>query len=416
MRSYITGFDSGQDRARFTVESPGGLYDAVITYRAPSRKEYQLELGNQPYSGAFDGSGEGFAESAPIKVFLPAGKTTVAIGGGWGSYDIAEVRLNPTSSVAAPGTGPGIPVNPNASREARELLARLHTDYGRRVLSGVYSAADADHVVSVTGRRPSILAGDLMDYTAGRIARGAKTHQLTEQLIAAHRQGAIISLCWHWNAPSGLLDKVVQTPDGKEEDLRWYKGFYTRATTFDLAAALRDPNGEDYQALLSDIDAIAVELKKLQAAGVPVLWRPLHEAEGGWFWWGAKGPAPFKQLWTLLYNRLTHHHGLNNLLWVYSSGVNPEWYVGDEKVDIVGIDVYPPNVQDPLSEPYFRLVRQYGGRKLLALTEFGGVPDIENARRHGVHWAFFTSWVGDLGPRKHTAQELRRLYAQPSVK
>jgi mannan endo-1,4-beta-mannosidase len=67
---------------------------------------------------------------------------------------------------------------------------------------------------------------------------------------------------------------------------------------------------------MKDIDTIAVQLKKLQSKGIPVLFRPLHEAEGGWFWWGAQGPEPCKKLWRILYQRLTHHHRINNLIWM----------------------------------------------------------------------------------------------------
>jgi len=82
-----------------------------------------------------------------------------------------------------------------------------------------------------------------------------------------------------------------------------------------------------------------VQLKRLQDAGVPILFRPLHEAEGAWFWWGAKGPEATKELWLLLHDRLTNHHKLNNLIWVWNS-LLPAWYVGDDTVDILSADVY----------------------------------------------------------------------------
>ena len=96
-----------------------------------------------------------------------------------------------------------------------------------------------------------------------------------------------------------------------------------------MQKALADPNSADYKLLLRDMDAIAVQLQKFSDAGVPVLWRPLHEAEGGWFWWGAKGPEPFKKLWRLMYDRFTNVHHLHNLIWVDCSGTNPDWYPGD---------------------------------------------------------------------------------------
>ena len=90
---------------------------------------------------------------------------------------------------------------------------------------------------------------------------------------------------------------------------------------------------------MKDIDTIAVELKKLQSASVPIIFRPLHEAEGGWFWWGAKGPEPAKKLWDILYDRLTNKHKLNNLIWEWNS-VATSWYPGNSKVDLVSADTY----------------------------------------------------------------------------
>lgn len=102
-------------------------------------------------------------------------------------------------------------------------------------------------------------------------------------------------------------------------------------------------DGEDkegYDLLMADIDAIAEQLLILKEAKVPVLFRPLHEASGGWFWWGASGPEAYKELYRLLYDRLTNEYGLDNLIWVWN-GQDAEWYPGDEYVDIIGEDIYP---------------------------------------------------------------------------
>ena len=179
-----------------------------------------------------------------------------------------------------------------------------------------------------------------MDYTDSRTARGASSTDV-EKAIAFSGKGGIVSFVWHWGAPAGLYDSAEQP---------WWSGFYTAATDFDVAAALADDKNANYTLLMHDIDTIAVQLKKLQDAGVPVLFRPLHEAEGGWFWvcfvswfvcvlrcaggevalltrreqWGAKGPEPAKKLWGILYERLTVKHGLRNLLWVWNS-VATDW-------------------------------------------------------------------------------------------
>jgi len=83
-----------------------------------------------------------------------------------------------------------------------------------------------------------------------------------------------------------------------------------------------------------------MQMKRLADLDIPILWRPIHEAGGGWFWWGAHGPAPALALWDMIYDRMVNHHNLHNMIWVWST---PEsaWFPGNSKVDIVGYDSYP---------------------------------------------------------------------------
>ncbi|EPE34271.1 (Trans)glycosidase [Glarea lozoyensis ATCC 20868] len=168
-----------------------------------------------------------------------------------------------------------------------------------------------------------------MDYSPSRVAYGSSSTNV-EQAIAWARRGGIVTFCWHWGSPTGAYNSASQP---------WYSNFYTAATNFDVAAAMNDPNSNNYKLIVRDIDAIAVQLKRLQAEGIPVLWRPFHEADGTWFWWGARGAEPCKKLWALLYDRLTNYHKLNNLIWVWNS-VSSSWYPGNNMVDIVSTDVY----------------------------------------------------------------------------
>jgi mannan endo-1,4-beta-mannosidase len=410
----VTGFTNDRGRLTFQVNAAPGLYDARLLYQSDGPKEFTLSVNGLVQSASLDPS-PSLSLSRPLRILLRSGPTDLSIGGGWGHYQVAALELTPVDPPAPPRLANPTPVDPDATPEARQLLTLLAHQYGQRTLSGVYDFPDANYVHQKTGVRPAILARDLIEYTPSRVERGSKPNHQTERLIQAHAGGYIISLCWHWNAPTDLLDKVTTDEHGHPKDLRWYRGFYTEATTFDFSEALADPASPNYALLLRDIDAIAVELRKLQDAHVPVLWRPLHEAEGKWFWWGARGPEAYKKLWRLLYARLTQHHHLHNLLWIASSGTDPAWYPGDDVVDIVGIDAYPKDVRDPLTQTWQTLVTQHGDNKLLALTEFGGVPDIDLAREHGVYWSFYTSWVGDLGPKKMPDEILRRLYSSPHV-
>jgi mannan endo-1,4-beta-mannosidase len=152
-----------------------------------------------------------------------------------------------------------------------------------------------------------------------------------------------------------------------------------------------DPEG--YDLLMSDIDEIAVQLKRLQDADVPILWRPLHEAAGGWFWWGASGAEANIALWKLLYERLTFEHGLNNLIWVWS-GEDADWYPGDDYVDIIGEDVYAAERSYASQiQRFLQAVEYTTPPKIVVLAENGVLPDPDLMLRDGAMWGFFATWT-----------------------
>ncbi len=309
-----------------------------------------------------------------------------------------------------------IPANPGLSASARALLVRLSESYGKATLSGQVDYKEegryvaADYIAQTAGRRPVIVGLDLMEYSPSRQAFGADPDNLIEDAITmAQEQGVVLTFTWHWNAPMHLRN------DDREP---WWRGFYARATQFNLRQALRNPESAEYLALLRDIDAIAVQLKRLAEADIPVLWRPLHAAEGRWFWWGARGPEAFKDLWRLMFVRMTDLHGLDNLIWVITAE-EEDWYPGDDVVDIIGVDAYPSD-QDALLRDYWTpLLKRHNGRKMIALTEFGGVPLIEEMQQEGVHFSYFVSWTdqnrGKLGPMSVPVEHLQRVYQSPAV-
>jgi mannan endo-1,4-beta-mannosidase len=417
-RGFVTGFQTKADRLVFHIrDAKPGLYSFRFGYTAPTGlKQCEIVLNNdlRMYS-LLPKSDTAFRAHTAGRIELAAGENTLSFERGWGYYDVDYIELERTSLPPPPMKPPNKLIDSAATKETRDLFTMLLDRYGKTTLSGVYSGEDAEFVKSATGQTPAIMGGDFMDYSPSRVGRLEKKNTTTEDLIAHARDGYILTISWHWNAPSGLLDRMITTPEGKEVDARWYKGFNTSATTFDVAAALANETSEDYRLLVRDIDAIAVQLKKFADAKVPVLWRPLHEAEGKWFWWGAKGGEPYVKLWRLMHDRLTNHHRLQNLIWVYTGGLDYSYYPGDDFADVVGVDLYPPDVRDPGSEFWDLIRSQYGDRKLLALTEYGGVPDVERMRRHGVYWSYFSSWTGQAGPRKMKEEDLKRIYNSSNV-
>ncbi|GGG23668.1 glycosyl hydrolase [Paenibacillus abyssi] len=282
-------------------------------------------------------------------------------------------------------------VNPAASDNAKRLMAYLCSIYGKRTLTGqqygVVSTPEMDVIFRETGKYPAVGGFDFMNDSPSRVERGAVPTD-TPLAIEWWKRGGIVTFCWHWNPPKDLIDE--------EPDNGWHRGFYTTATTFDIAKAMNDESSEDYILLMRDIDAIAVNLGRLQDEGIPVLWRPLHEASGGWFWWGAQGPEPCVKLWITMYERLTNLHGLNNLVWVWN-GQHKDWYPGDEYVDIIGEDIYPPERTYVSNVDRFRQALDYtAANKIIALSENGPLPDPDKMVGDGAPWAWNCTWYGDF--------------------
>ena len=411
---YATNFAKAGDAVAFRFRATAGVYDVRLRYCSPGgHKGTQVRVNGVAVDAMLPPTDAAWATVEAGRVELVAGENDLSVGGGWGHYDVDAVDLTP--AVIAPTSRPSTELcDPQATPAARQLMRRLVAGYGSVTLAGGYGTAEEAYVAAhAGGRRPAIYGADLMDFSSSRIARGADPKGIVEDVLRHARGGQAVTLSWHWNAPAHLLDAMGKRPDGRADDRRWYRGFNADASTFDLAIALASPSSPEYRLIVSDIDAVAAPLRRLADAGVPVLWRPLHEADGGWFWWGAKGPGPFVALWRLMHDRLTRVHGLHNLIWVYShtNKVDRRWYPGDGFVDVVGIDAYPADNRDPLGQSWLDGVSM-APAKLRAVTEFGGVPDVARMHRLGLPWAYFVSWHEPNGPATTGPVEVGRRYGQ----
>ena len=176
-------------------------------------------------------------------------------------------------------------------------------------------------------------------------------------------------------------------------------------TVFDLKNATVEGTWEkafvDY-----DLANLASYLKLMQDAGIPVLWRPLHEAAGGWFWWGTDAEA-FKALWKYMFNYLKAQ-GINNLIWVWTSQTGDDsWYPGDNYVDIVGRDLYGDNATS-CADNYTTLSTKYSN-KIVTLSECGWsdytnsrVASIDDQWTTGAKWSWFMPWYdGSEAANRH---------------
>lgn len=401
---YVTGFDEDGDQVEFNFEANAEVYELIIGYSAPyGEKGYNLKVNETSGSGMFSFTGGPFAEHEAGKYLLNEGSNIIIIEKSWGWYNIDYVKL--VYSTTSPPEKPWSElIDDDAIPSAKALYQYLIDLYGSKVLSGQQTLDDINYIESVTGKSPAVGVFDLIDYSPSRIEHGADPGNSVEEWIAWQKQGdGIVSLSWHWNAPSGLLN----TPDHE-----WWRGFYTHATTFDLEAALADKESEDYLLLIRDMDAIADQLKKFQDEDIPVLWRPLHEASGGWFWWGAKGAGPYQELWRIMVDRYTNHHGLHNLIWVSTHNSN-DWYSGDDYVDIVGLDIYT-DPSSNMSGEWELNQEVFNGKKLVALSESGTLPNPGNIRMYNTWFSWFSVWSGDF-IRDVDQDYLKEVYADDDI-
>lgn len=268
-------------------------------------------------------------------------------------------------------------INPKSNAETKKLYKYLCNIYGEQMLAGqqVYSKEEKeiDKIFTITGKYPAIKGYDMINQTPGDYI-----DDQVERAIEWHLEHkGIVTMCWHWWAP------------------KYEREFYTEKTQFDVTKAVT-PGTEEYELILRDMDIVAERLKEMGEVGIPVLWRPLHEASGGWFWWGAKGPEPFKELWKLIYERFTGYHKLNNLIWIWN-GQDPDWYVGDEYCDIIGEDIYPgERVYSAHTIKFSECYNIVKGTKPIALTETGCLPNIDQIQDTGAWWLWFMIWWGDF--------------------
>ncbi len=343
-------------------------------------------------------------------VTLNAGTNTIVISPYWGWIYVDYIELvtfggsttsdGTTSDSTSDGTTTNYsfvttPCNANASTAAKNLMAEIGSNYGKKIITGQMDltwndSVDMDaRVYNDTGKHPKLMGYDFLNYLDYQYGSGLSQ---VEEAIAWHNLGGYVTFCWHWRVTgSNGYNNFYSTSsswDGTDFTIPYSNGSWNTSSSY-------------YTQLINDMDTIAGYLKTLQEAGVPVLWRPLHEAAGGWFWWGNSGSEAFIALWKLMYERFTSYHGLNNLIWVWN-GQSKSYYPGDDYVDIIGVDYYA-SARDysSYSSKYYEAVNYCdnpgSAPKMVALTENGTIPSPGNCYADGAMWAWFMTWNDSNG-------------------
>lgn len=283
--------------------------------------------------------------------------------------------------------------NPNADETTRAVYAYLSSLNGAHTLSAQQESTwmgspdyEMDIILETTGKLPAMRGLDYMhDDFDGVNKRAALWWQ----------RGGLVTICWHTGA-----DFSGEWKDCMETEIP------------DWEAVLSDGTPE-HEAFLRGMDKAGHALQSLQEQGVTVLWRPFHEFDGKWFWWGKGGAENFKKLWHLMYTHFTEELQLNNLIWVlgYShlyQGYDA-WYPGDDCVDVIGADSYEGGVQNKL----YQALRKITVSKPFAFHECGTNPTAQELAT--TPWAWFMTWHTSFVTEGNTPDALRELYNSPQV-
>lgn len=329
--------------------------------------------------GSGSGNQSSRAASSPPAIASAPSRSSVASSSST-SFSSVNSSRDTTQSAMAEDL-----VSPNASDRAEAVYDYLRSVWGSKVLSGQQDLTWRDsidmyqRVLDDTGKAPAIMGYDFMNYSFNN----GDGLQQTEEAIEHWERGGLVSFAWHWRDPSGTTS-----------------AFYTSETAFQIPVAngQLDTQHPHFNKIQDDIDAIAAELRTLEEAGVVVLWRPLHEAAGGWFWWGRSRTDDISSayaqvlLWRHLFDRLANYHGLSNLIWVWN-GQSADWYPGDAYVDIVSMDIYDGARNYESQIERFNEAKAFPlQQKMVALSETSNIPDPDEIATDGAWWLWFMVW------------------------
>ncbi len=280
--------------------------------------------------------------------------------------------------------------NPNTDEITRKVYNYICDNFEKNMITAQQEAFwrdsaehEIDYVFETTGKYPAMRG---LDYIHSDFER------VNKRSIDWWNKGGLVTICWHTGVNGyGYKECKEDEPD------------------FDM---LLDESTPEHKAMMENWDKAAAALSVLQDAGVPVLWRPFHEFDGGWFWWSKGGSDVFIKLWRMMYDRYTHKFGLNNLIWVlgYDIRVKDGWYPGDEYCDILGADVYNSTT---CAYSWPRLV-DICNTKPLAFHECGHVPPFEDFERDGCIWSWFMIWHTKF-LFENDKENLKAVYNHPKV-
>lgn len=286
--------------------------------------------------------------------------------------------------------------NPNADETAKKVYAYICETYKHSIISAQQESTwmdsteyEMDYISDVSGKLPAMRGLDFMNDDFNGVY---------ERALDWWNRGGLVTICWHCGS-----DFTGDYDDCKNDEITDWDAVLTEGTP-------------ENKAFIKNMDNAGKVLQKLQEKGVTVLWRPFHEFDGAWFWWGKGGADYFKKLWIMMYNHFTYDLELNNLIWVlgYShngkdyKGKPAEWYPGDEYCDLVGADSYEVD-ENKAEYRLYKIVKKITkGCKPLIFHECGLIPTIEDLKE--VPWCSFMTWHTEWLTDTNSKDHLKEIY------
>ena len=270
---------------------------------------------------------------------------------------------------------------PYTKEELLKVLEKVYNSDG--VIIGeqtpVALAGTVTHTINdfknATGQDLALIGIDLRQANLYKIGEKGVNRVIADLMGFASR-GGIITASAHFSNP--------HHGDPNVYDPRGYLG------KDDVWAELVTKGTAINESFTQELSSIADLFEKLEEKGIPVIWRPLHETNGSWFWFCMVqkfedgsfykiSEESFRNLWIYIYDYMTKERGLTNLIWAFSPNIGEEkesmvaplyGYPGDEYVDIVGFDWYTDGDYNRINTtPTYNDLLSTG--KILCITEFG---------------------------------------------
>lgn len=309
------------------------------------------------------------------------------------------------------------PVTPDATPEAVALLNFLYGISGQHTLSGQHNyPGDKDketvEAAQAWGKTPAIFGKDWGFAKAGDKDSAFIRNDIVQELEEQYKNGSLVVMCWHEVPPTA--DEPVtfrgRRTDGPATNLNTIQGHLTEEQYKDLLT----PGTALHQHWCDQVDAIVPHLKALQDAHVPVLWRPFHEMNGAWFWWGGRrGEYGTAALYKMMFDRLVKYHKIKNLIWVWNvdrpEGTSlkfEECWPGPEYVDVLSLDCY-----QTFKQSYYDDMLKLANGKPIALGEVGGNLTLDVLKAQP-KWAWWMVWAG-MGVKGKATNSLAEIVQDP---